>query len=67
LDLARVGVAEGADVRIGIGAVVTTLPVRADASVARGTAWVPALRGDALEPLVAGARDVVDVRIEALS
>ena len=67
LDIARVGVAEGADVRIGIGAVVTTLPVRADASVARGTAWVPALRGDALEPLVAGARDVVDVRIEALS
>jgi hypothetical protein len=39
--------------------------VRADAGVARGSAWVPALRGAGLEPLLAGARDVVDVRIEA--
>jgi NADH-quinone oxidoreductase subunit G len=64
-DLARVGVAEGATVRVGVGDVTIALPVRADAGVARGSAWVPALRGAGLEPLLAGARDVVDVRIEA--
>jgi NADH-quinone oxidoreductase subunit G len=64
-DLARVGAAEGAAVRVGVGEVTVTLPVRADAGVARGSAWVPALRGAGLEPLLAGARDVVDVRIEA--
>ncbi|MFN8027085.1 MAG: NADH-quinone oxidoreductase subunit NuoG [Acidimicrobiia bacterium] len=56
-DLARIGVqAEGDDVRITSSRGTVTLPVRADAATAPGTAFIPFAQGGAV-----GAADVIDI------
>jgi NADH-quinone oxidoreductase subunit G len=66
-DLARLGVdAEGAEVRVVSARTTVTLPVRTDAAVAPGTAFVPFARpgSTVVNELVDASGVVTDVRVE---
>ena len=67
LDLARIGVNEGASVRVGVDGTNIVIAVRAHNGVNRGTAWLPFNHtGVDIRPLLNIASDVVDVRIEPI-
>jgi NADH-quinone oxidoreductase subunit G len=67
LDLERVGVAEGATVRVSNAHSSVTLPVRTSGAVPRGIAVVPFNQpGADVRELIRHGESVVDVRIEAL-
>ena len=67
LDLARIGVVEGTNVRVGAEGTNVVLAVRAHNGVHRGTAWLPFNHtGVDVRPLLNIAGDVVDVRIEPI-
>ena len=67
LDLARIGVTEGASVRVGVDGTNIVIAVRAHNGVNRGTAWLPFNHtGVDIRPLLNIASDVVDVRIEPI-
>jgi formylmethanofuran dehydrogenase subunit D len=67
LDLARVGVGEGTDVKlVGVGGSIV-LALVADEAVQRGTIWAPFNQeGADVTDLVDAAAAVTDVRIERL-
>ncbi len=67
LDVARVGSALGTDVKVSTPKATIVLPLAADDSVQRGTAWIPynqtgASAGELIDAMAA----VTDVRIESL-
>jgi predicted molibdopterin-dependent oxidoreductase YjgC len=67
LDLARIGVTEGASVRVGVDGTNIVIAVKAHNGVSRGTAWLPFNHtGVDIRPLLNIASDVVDVRIEPI-
>jgi NADH-quinone oxidoreductase subunit G len=67
LDLARIGVKEGASVRVGADGTNIVIAVKAHNGVNRGTAWLPFNHtGVDIRPLLNIASDVVDVRIEPI-
>lgn len=67
LDLARIGVVDGTNVRVGIDSITIVVPVRAHNGVHRGTAWLPYNHtGVDIRPLLKISGDFVDVRIEAI-
>jgi len=67
LDLARIGVAEGASVRVGVDGTNIVIAVKAHNGVIRGTAWLPFNHtGVDIRPLLNIASDVTDVRIEPI-
>ena len=67
LDLARIGVVEGTNVRVGAEGTNVIIAVRAHNGVHRGTAWLPFNHtGVDVRPLLNIAGDVVDVRIEPI-
>ncbi|MFM7879398.1 MAG: molybdopterin oxidoreductase family protein, partial [Acidimicrobiaceae bacterium] len=67
LDLARIGVTEGASVRVGVGGTNIVIAVKAHNGVNRGTAWLPFNHtGVDIRPLLNIASDVTDVRIEPI-
>ena len=67
LDLARIGVVEGTNVRVGAEGTNVVIAIRADNGVHRGTAWLPFNHtGVDVRPLLNIAGDVVDVRIEPI-
>jgi anaerobic selenocysteine-containing dehydrogenase len=67
LDLARIGVTEGASVRVGADGTNIVIAVKAHNGVNRGTAWLPFNHtGVDIRPLLNIASDVVDVRIEPI-
>ena len=67
LDLARIGVVEGTNVRVGAEGTNVVIAVRAHNGVHRGTAWLPFNHtGVDVRPLLNIAGDVVDVRIEPI-
>ena len=67
LDLARVGVVEGTNVRVGAEGTNVVIAIRAHNGVHRGTAWLPFNHtGVDVRPLLNIAGDVVDVRIEPI-
>ncbi len=67
LDLARIGVAEGASVRVGADGTNIVIAIKAHNGVRRGVAWLPFNHtGVDIRPLLDMASDVVDVRIEPI-
>ena len=67
LDLARIGVVEGTNVRVGAEGTNVVIAIRAHNGVHRGTAWLPFNHsGIDVRPLLNIAGDVVDVRIEPI-
>ncbi|MFZ9601776.1 MAG: NADH-quinone oxidoreductase subunit NuoG [Ilumatobacteraceae bacterium] len=67
LDLARIGVTEGASVRVGADGTNIVIAIKADNGINRGTAWLPFNHtGVDIRPLLNIASDVVDVRIEPI-
>jgi NADH-quinone oxidoreductase subunit G len=65
LDLERIGVADGDDVRIVGASATVALAIRADPMVPRGTLWAPFNQGGrAIEDLIDVDAAAVDVRIE---
>ena len=67
LDLARIGVVEGASVRVGAEGTNIVIAIKAHNGVRRGSAWLPFNhRGVDIRPLLNIASDVVDVRIEPI-
>jgi hypothetical protein len=67
LDIERIGVAEGATVRVSNAHSSVTLPVRTSVAVPRGIAVVPFNQpGADVRELLRHNETVVDVRIEAL-
>ena len=67
LDLARIGVVEGTNVRVGAEGTNVVIAIRAHNGVHRGTAWLPFNHtGVDVRPLLKIAGDVVDVRIEPI-
>jgi len=67
LDLARIGVVEGTNVRVGSEGTNVVIAIRAHNGVHRGTAWLPFNHtGVDVRPLLNIAGDVVDVRIEPI-
>ena len=67
LDLARIGVTEGANVRVGADGTNIVIAIKADNGINRGTAWLPFNHtGVDIRPLLNIASDVVDVRIEPI-
>ena len=67
LDLARIGVVEGTNVRVGAEGTNVVIAIRAHNGVHRGTAWLPFNHtGVDVRPLLNIAGDVVDVRIEPI-
>jgi NADH-quinone oxidoreductase subunit G len=67
LDLARIGVSEGAKVRVGVDGTNIVIAVKTHNGVNRGTAWLPFNHtGVDIRPLLNIARDVTDVRIEPI-
>ena len=67
LDLARIGVVDGTNIRVGIDDKSIVLPVNAHSGVHRGTAWLPYNHTSVdIRPLLDITSDVVDVRIEQL-
>lgn len=67
LDLARIGVVEGASVRVGADGTNIVIAIKAHNGVRRGSAWLPFNhRGVDIRPLLNIASDVVDVRIEPI-
>ena len=67
LDLARIGVTEGASVRVGVDGTNIVIAVKAHNGVNRGTAWLPFNHtGVDIRPLLNIASDVIDVRIEPI-
>jgi NADH-quinone oxidoreductase subunit G len=65
LDLDRMGVGDGDDVRVIGSRTTVVLPIRADARVARGVAWSPFNQaGGNIGDVVDAAAPVIDVRIE---
>ena len=67
LDLARIGVADGASVRVGAEGTNIVIAIKAHNGVHRGVAWLPFNHtGVDIRPLLNIASDVVDVRIEPI-
>ena len=67
LDLARIGVVEGTNVRVGAEGTNVVIAIRAHNGVHRGAAWLPFNHtGVDVRPLLNIAGDVVDVRIEPI-
>jgi len=67
LDLARIGVTEGANVRVGADGTNIVIAIKADNGINRGTAWLPFNHtGVDIRPLLNIASDVIDVRIEPI-
>jgi len=67
LDLARIGVVEGTNVRVGAEGTNVVIAIRAHNGVHRGTAWLPFNHtGVDVRPLLNISGDVVDVRIEPI-
>jgi NADH-quinone oxidoreductase subunit G len=67
LDLARIGVSEGAKVRVGVDGTNIVIAVKTHNGVNRGTAWLPFNHtGVDIRPLLNIASDVTDVRIEPI-
>ncbi len=67
LDLARIGVVEGTNVRVGAEGTNVIIAIRAHNGVHRGSAWLPFNHtGVDVRPLLNIAGDVVDVRIEPI-
>ena len=67
LDLARIGVVEGASVRVGADGTNIVIAIKAHNGVRRGSAWLPFNhRGVDIRPLLNIASDVIDVRIEPI-
>jgi predicted molibdopterin-dependent oxidoreductase YjgC len=68
LDLPRVGVDDGTDVRLISASGSVVLPLIGDDRVQRGTIWAPFnMAGADITELVDSAAPVTDVRIERLS
>jgi NADH-quinone oxidoreductase subunit G len=68
LDLPRIGVQDGTDVKLVSASGSVVLPLIADDSVQRGTIWAPFnMAGADITDLVDAAAPVTDVRIERLS
>ena len=67
LDLARIGVVDGTNIRVGVDEINIVLPVRAHNGINRGTAWLPYNHTSVdIRPLLNIAADVIDVRIEQI-
>ena len=67
LDLDRLGVTEGAEVRITATRGAVVLPLRADAGVPRGSLQVPFnVAGTALTDIIDASAAATDVRVERL-
>ena len=67
LDIARIGSAVGADVKVSTPKATIVLSLATDDSVQRGTAWVPFNQSGAnVGELIDAAAAVTDVRIESL-
>jgi predicted molibdopterin-dependent oxidoreductase YjgC len=67
LDVAHVGSPIGADVKVSTSRATIVLPLAADESVQRGTAWIPFNQaGASAGELIDAAAAVTDVRIESL-
>ena len=67
LDLARIGVADGANVRVGAEGTNIVIVIKSHNGVHRGTAWLPFNHtGVDIRPLLNISSDVVDVRIEPI-
>ena len=67
-DIEAIGTSVGRDVRVSTSRTSIVLPVRADAGVAKGTAWVPFnLPGADIRELLGADQAVTDVRVENLS
>ena len=67
LDLARIGVVDGTNVRVGASGVSIVIPIKANTGVRKGTAWVPFNHtGVDVRPLFNISNDVTDVRIEQI-
>ncbi len=67
LDLARIGVADGANVRVGAEGTNIVIVIKGHNGVHRGTAWLPFNHtGVDIRPLLNVSSDVVDVRIEPI-
>jgi anaerobic selenocysteine-containing dehydrogenase len=66
LDLQRVGAAPGAQVKVTSKRTSIVLPVVADPSVVRGSAWVPFNQaGTSVGELIDASQPVTDVRVES--
>jgi NADH-quinone oxidoreductase subunit G len=67
-DRDRIGVEDGAEVRVTSSRGSVTLPLRADSSVMAGTAYLPFnLPGEGVGELVDATAPVTDLRVESLS
>ena len=68
LDVARIGSAVGRDVKVSSARATVILPLATDASVQRGTAWVPFNQPGSVKigDLIDANASVTDVRIESL-
>ena len=67
LDVARIGSSIGAEVKVSSVKATVVLSLDTDASVQRGTAWVPFNQfGVNIGELIDAAASVTDVRIESL-
>ena len=67
LDLDRLGVPDGDDVKVIGSRTTAVLPIIADGRVPRGIAWAPFNQtGRAIEDVIDAASDVIDVRIERI-
>jgi NADH-quinone oxidoreductase subunit G len=64
LDLERIGVTDGDEVKLVAGRGAAVLPIRANGSVARGIVWAPFNQGGrAIEELIDAEATAIDVRI----
>jgi predicted molibdopterin-dependent oxidoreductase YjgC len=67
LDLERIGVTDGDEVKLVAGRGAAVLPIRANGSVARGIVWAPFNQGGrAIEELIDAEATAIDVRIERI-
>jgi len=68
LDLERIGVTDGTEVRVVAARGTVVLPIEADAKVPRGSLFVPFnMPGGVINDIVDAAAPAVDVRVERLS
>ena len=66
-DIEAIGTAVGREVRVSTSRTSIVLPVRADVTVTKGTAWVPFNQtGADIRELIDGDQPVIDVRVENL-
>jgi formylmethanofuran dehydrogenase subunit D len=66
-DIESIGTSEGCEVRVSTSRTSIVLPVRADTSVTKGTAWVPFNQiGADIRELIDSDQPVIDVRVENL-